>query len=170
MTPGVVGLNDAITHYMEWISDIAASGDMLPDDEWDAPLFSYILTKKQFSDLQKICDENDWPPPDNPGITFYPKTLKHILTSRSGKDNLSWQDIAQIITAALNGRSTVAKERGYEQAVIVLNSIDVVRIGALQEKYRGMLLVEVTINDLAPKTAYHASEAKSRAIIKRTGI
>jgi len=71
-----------------------------------------------------------------------------------------------VLTAALDARSVIALQKNYDQQVIVLNSNEVLRLGATQEKYRGLLIVEVSINDLAPKTAYHASEAKSRAIMK----
>ncbi|CZZ82296.1 MULTISPECIES: hypothetical protein [Enterobacterales] len=166
MAIGDNALRNAIAFYMEWISDVSASGQMLPDDEWSAPLFTYLLTKKQLNDLNKLCAENDWPPQTCNGITFFPQTIKHILTSRGGKDGLSWQECAEVLAAALNPRSSVAVEKGHDQQVIVLNSLDVLKVGPTGQKYRGMLIVEVSINDLAPVTAYHASEAKSRAIMR----
>jgi len=168
MAIGDNALKDAITFYMKWISDVSTSGQKLPDDEWSTPLFTYLLTKKQLSDLNTLCKENGWPPQSCNGITFYPFTIKHILTSRSEKDGLSWQECAEVLTAALNPRSSVAIQKEYDQQVIVLNSLDTLRVGPTGQKYRGMLIVEVTINDLAPITAYHASEAKSRAIMKNS--
>jgi len=166
MAIGDNALQNAIAFYMEWISDVSVSGQMLPDEEWSSPLFTYLLTKKQLSDLNKLCEENDWPPQTCNGITFYPKTIKHILTARCGKDSLTWQECAKVLTAALNSRSSIAVEKGHDQQVIVLNSWDALKVGPTGQKYRGMLIVEVTINDLAPVTAYHASEAKSRAIMR----
>lgn len=166
MAVGDNALQDAIAFYMTWISNVLASGRMLSDDQWATPLFTYLLTKKQFSELNRLCSKNDWPPQACHGITFYPKTLRHILTSRSEKDGLTGQECAEILAAALNARSSVAMGKGHNQQVIVLNSVDLLKVGLTGQKYRGMLIVEVTINNLAPITAYHASEAKSRAIMR----
>lgn len=92
--------------------------------------------------------------------------MKHILTARIGKDSLSVEECASVLAASLSPRSTVALQKSHDQQVVVLNSFKVLIMGQKQEKYRGMLIVEVAINDLAPVTAYHASEAKSRAIMK----
>jgi hypothetical protein len=72
-------------------------------------------------------------------------------------------------SAALNSRSAVVLKRDYNQQVIVLNSVDVLRIGRTKEKFRGALIVEVSIKDLAPITAYHTNEAKVRTIMKDRG-
>lgn len=166
MAAGDDALREAVTHYMEWVYLVSVVGAGVPADEWEAPLFTYLLTNKQFNELKVICSRAGWPPPVDRGITFFPHVLKHILTARSGKDSLTWQECAMVLTASLNPRSTVALQKDHDQQVIVLNSVDVLRVGRKQEKYRGMLIVEVSVNDLAPVTAYHASEAKSRAIMK----
>lgn len=165
MAAGDDALREAVAYYMEWVYRVSVIGKGVPANEWQAPLFTYLLTRKQHSELKVICSRQGWPPPGR-GITFYPHVIKHILTARLGKDSLTWQECAAVLAASLNPRSTVAAQKDHEQQVIVLNSVDVLRIGRKQEKYRGMLIVEVTINDLAPVTAYHASEAKSRAIMK----
>ncbi|TXE64945.1 MULTISPECIES: hypothetical protein [Serratia] len=75
----------------------------------------------------------------------------------------------RLCRAALNSRSTVLLKRDYNQQVIMLNSVDVLRVGQKKEKYRGALIVEVSIKDLAPITAYHAYEVKIRTIMKDRG-
>ncbi|MCC3705472.1 hypothetical protein LLR08_23310 [Rouxiella badensis] len=166
MAMGDDALRDAVAYYMEWVYRVSVVGTGVPAQEWQAPLFTYLLTNKQLNALNAHCDREGWPPPVNRGITFYPSVIKHILTARQGKDRLTWQECARVLTAALDARSVIALQKNYDQQVIVLNSNEVLRLGATQEKYRGLLIVEVSINDLAPKTAYHASEAKSRAIMK----
>ena len=166
MAAGDDALREAVAYYMEWVYRVSVIGKGVPAKEWKAPLFTYLLTRKQYSELKVICSRQGWPPPGR-GITFYPHVIKHILTARLGKDSLTWQECAAVLAASLNPRSTVAAQKDHEQQVIVLNSVDVLRIGRKQEKYRGMLIVEVTINDLAPVTAYHATEAKIKAIKKK---
>lgn len=169
MAVGDDGLRDAIAFYTEWVYNVSVIGPDVAIEEWQAPLFTYIMTNKQFNELNVICRRNGWPPQTNRGITFYPHVIKHILTSRTGKDRLTWPEVAEIISAALNSRSAVVLKRDYNQQVIVLNSVDVLRIGRTKEKFRGALIVEVSINDLAPITAYHANEAKVRTIMRDRG-
>ena len=96
-----------------------------------------IMTNKQFNELNVICRRNGWPPQINRGITFYPHVIKHILNSRTGKDCLTWSEVVEIISAALNSRSTVLLKRDYNQQVIVLNSVDVLRVGRTKENTEG---------------------------------
>lgn len=168
MPVGDDALREAISRYTEWVYRMSVTGAGVPAEEWRAPLFTYLLTNKQFNEMKVICSRQGWPPPPGRGITFFPHVISHILTARTGKDRLTWQECATVLTAALSPRSTVAMQKSHDQQVIVLNSVDVLRIGKMQEKYRGMLIVEVTIKSLAPVTAYHASEAKSRAILKNS--
>jgi hypothetical protein len=165
MAVGDNALREAVAYYMEWVYQVSVVGAGVPAEEWNAPLFTYLLTNKQFNELKVICTRQGWPPPGR-GITFFPHVIKHILTARGGKDGLTWQECAAVLAASLNARSSVAVQKIHEQQVVVLNSVEVLRVGKTREKYRGMLIVEVTINNLAPVTAYHASEAKSRAIMK----
>ncbi len=168
MAAGEDALREAVTYYMEWVYRVSLVGAGVPAEEWNAPLFTYLLTNKQFNALKVICTRQGWPPPPGRGITFFPHVIKHILTARSGKDGLTWQECAAVLAASLSPCSHVAVQKAHDQQVVVLNSVEVLRVGRTQEKYRGMLIVEVTLNELAPVTAYHASEAKSRAIMKKS--
>lgn len=170
MAVGDDGLREAVERFMEWIYLSAVIGPGMQDAEWASPLFTYLLTKKQYGSLKVICSRAGWPPPASRGITFYPHHIKHILTAREGKNSLSWQDCATILNASLSSRSILAPHHAHDQQVFVLNSVDALSVGPTKEKYRGILIVETTINDLAPVTAYNAPEAKSRAILRRNGL
>ena len=166
MAVGDEGLSAAIRHYADWVNGLIISGTMLPPDEWNAPLFTYVMTKKQFNRLNFICQRNGWPVQTCRGITFYPRNIKHILTARKGKDSIHCTEVADILIAALCPQSQVELKRDQNQQVVVLNSVSALRVGAKREKYFGMMIVQVSENDLAPVTAYHATEAKIRAIMK----
>ncbi|MBP2169220.1 hypothetical protein J2125_002412 [Erwinia toletana] len=157
------GLRDAITDFTQWISDIISAGHQLPAEQWNAPLFTCLITKKQFNQLNSLCQKHNWPRQRCPGITVYPRHISHILSSRA-KDRLSWQDVAKIISLSYSARSQVALNKGRMQQGIVLNASEAIRIG--KGKYYGMAIIQVSENSLAPVTAYHASEAKVRAITK----
>lgn len=169
MATGDDALREAVVRNMRWIYLVSVIGPGVPDEEWERPLFTYLLTQKQYNALKTICSRAGWPPPVSRGITFYPHHFKHILTAREGKDGLTWQDCATVLNASLSSRSILAPHHVHDQQVFVLNSVDSLSVGPTKEKYRGVLIVETTIDDLAPVTAYNAPEAKSRAILKNNG-
>lgn len=164
MAVGDNALSEAIEFYTEWVYRVAVKGKGIPKDEWDLPLFSYLLTKKQFSQLNVVCSRNGWPRQTCRGITIYPHNIKHILTARITKNSLRWDEVAKVLAAALNSKSTVSIKKDQHQQVVVLNSTEVLKVGPKKEKYWGALILQVSENDLAPKTAYNANEAKVRAI------
>ncbi len=47
-----------------------------------------------------------------------------------------------------------------------MNSFQAIKLG--KQKYFGMAFLQVSENDVAPVTAYHASEAKIKAIKKKS--
>ncbi|WP_367672068.1 hypothetical protein [Serratia symbiotica] len=102
MTVGDKALSEAVKYYTEWVYQVSVIGACVSADEWNAPLFTYLMTKKQFNELKLICNHQGWPPVSR-GITFLPRTIKHIITARMGKDDLTWQDCATVLSASLNG-------------------------------------------------------------------
>jgi hypothetical protein len=170
MAVGDSGLREAVERSMEWIYLTCVIGPGISDEEWERPLFTYLLTKKQYNALKAICSREGWPPPVSRGITFYPHHISHILTARQDKNRLTWQDSADVLNASLSPRSILAPHHVHDQQVFVLNSLEVLKVGPTGEKYRGILIVETTINDLTPVTAYNATEAKSRAILRNNGL
>jgi len=55
MAKGDDALVDAIHFYTKWVSDIVTSGQPVPQDEWERPLFTYMMTKRQLNKLNAIC-------------------------------------------------------------------------------------------------------------------
>lgn len=156
-------LKDAFYFFTEWVDSIANSGKTIPQEEWDKPLFTYMLTKKQFNQLNNVCHKNGWPRQTCPGITIYPYHIQHILMSRA-KDGLDWKLVAEVLSASFCTRSEVALNKGRNQQGVILNSSQSIKLG--KQKYYGMAILQVSENDLAPVTAYHATEAKIKAIKK----
>ncbi|EEB7838044.1 hypothetical protein CBJ37_21395 [Salmonella enterica subsp. enterica serovar Durham] len=163
MALGDDALREAFFFYTEWVDSVASSGKPIPSSVWNRPLFTYLLTKKQFNQLNNVCQKNGWPRQECPGITFYPHHLQHVLSSRAG-DGLNWQLVAEVLSASFCTRSEVALNKGRDQQGVILNSFQAIKLG--KQKYFGMAILQVSENDLAPVTAYHASEAKIKAIKK----
>lgn len=156
-------LKDAFFFFTAWVDSIASSGKTIPQEEWDKPLFTYMLTKRQFNELNKVCHKNGWPRQACPGITIYPHHIQHVLMSRA-KDGLDWKQVAEVLSASFCTRSEVALNKGRNQQGVILNSFQSINFG--KQKYYGMAILQVSENDLAPVTAYHATEAKIKAIKK----
>ncbi|MCU1791095.1 hypothetical protein CUU54_19855 [Pectobacterium polaris] len=164
MAIGDDALRDAIRFYTQWVDGIISSAQQVPNDEWRAPLFTYILTKRQLNQLNVICKKEGWPRQTCPGITIYPQQIKHIITSRA-KDGLNWIQVVDILSASFCTRSEVAMNKDRNMQGVILNANE--RLSTIPaQKYFGMAILQVSENDLAPVTAYHATEAKIKAIKK----
>lgn len=96
MAKGDDALQDAIKFYTQQIYRIASAGKKIMQEEWDRPLFTYLLTRKQFNQLNVICKVNGWPHQTCQGVTIYPRHIQHILSSRAG-DGLSWVQVAELL-------------------------------------------------------------------------
>lgn len=165
MSKGDDALIDAIRFYTKWVSDIIISGQSVPQDEWERPLFTYMLTKRQFNQLNVICHDEGWPRQTCPGITIYPHHISHVLTSRA-KDGLNWVQVAELLSASFCTRSEIAANKGRNMQGVILNAVEKLTT-VTGQKYFGMAVLQVSENDLAPVTAYHATEAKIKAIKKK---
>lgn len=165
MARGDDALVEAINFYTLWVYGFFSSGTQLPQDEWQRPLFTYLLTKKQFNQLNVICKAQGWPHQTCPGITVYPRHILHVLTSRAG-DKLGWVQVAEILSASFCTRSEIALNKGRDMQGVILNSVE--RLSSISgQTYYGMTILQVSENDLAPVTAYHATEAKIKAIKRK---
>lgn len=165
MAKGDDALQDAIGFYTQWVYSIASAGQKIMQDEWNRPLFSYLLTKKQLNQLNVICKNNGWPHQTCQGITIYPRYIQHILTSRA-RDGLNWVQVAELISASFCTSSEIALNKDRNMQSVMLNASK--RLSSIRgQAYYGMAILQVSENDLAPVTAYHATEAKIKAIKKK---
>jgi hypothetical protein len=164
MAIGDTALSEAISFYTKWIFDISTTGEKLSNDEWQQPLFTYIMTKKQFNRLNVLCQQNGWPRQTCSGIIFSARDIQHVITARTGKDSLTWQEVADILNASYCVRSVVAVNKGRNKQAVVLNSVTNIHVRG--QKYYGLAIIQVSENNLAPVTAYHATKAKIEAILK----
>lgn len=165
MAKGDDALQDAIGFYTQQIYRIASAGHKIMQEEWDRPLFTYLLTRKQFNQLNVICKANGWPHQACQGITIYPRHIQHILTSRAG-DGLNWVQVAELISASFCTCSEIALNKDRNMQSVMLNASK--RLSSIKgQAYYGMAILQVSKNDLAPVTAYHATEAKIKAIKKK---
>ncbi|WP_314421607.1 hypothetical protein [Pseudescherichia vulneris] len=165
MAKGDDALQDAIGFYTHWIYSIASTGQKIRQEKWDRPLFTYLLTRKQFNQLNVICKVNGWPHQTCQGITIYPRHIQHILASRAG-DGLNWVQVAELISASFSTCSEIALNKDRNMQSVMLNASK--RLSSIKgQAYYGMAILQVSKNDLAPVTAYHATEAKIKAIKKK---
>jgi hypothetical protein len=131
----------------------------------EPPVFTYLLTPKQFDRVRKICRENQWPQPKCRGILIDLEAVAHPLEARGDKDGCTPADVIAILTNAYCVYSTVHMNKQHAQAIL-LNTGRKVKVGI--GSYYAMAIIEVRnaggITYLAPVTAYHATEAKIRKI------
>lgn len=55
MAAGDDALREAVAYYIEWVYRVSVIGKGAPAGEWEAPLFTYLLTRKQHNELKVIC-------------------------------------------------------------------------------------------------------------------
>lgn len=135
----------------------------------DAPIFTYLLTPKQLADLEIECQTNGWPSITCPGILIDAEAVRHPLRTRTSKDGITEAEIRTIVIKAYSQSSMVRSNRGRDKQAIVLNANQKVQVGATT--FYAMAIVQIEVSGdrcyLAPVTAYHANEAKARAIKNR---
>ncbi|EAV4637739.1 hypothetical protein JNP31_003572 [Salmonella enterica] len=160
MAIGDDAIKDAFFFFTEQAD--AMDGKEIPQDIWDTPCFTYLMTKKQFNQMKVICKRSGWCEPPSPAVPITWAMFRHVLTARTSKDKLSWQECAEILATAFSVQSNVFVNRDYAQQTIVLNAVKRISVGG--GGFFAMAIVEVSTNNLAPVTAYHATEAKCKAI------
>lgn len=84
MLPGEEGLTQAFDDFM-----IQTESGQLDAEATSQGLFSYILTKRQRSEIKKVCNENQWVDPEEKGITLTKDYFEHVLKQRKVKDKVT---------------------------------------------------------------------------------
>lgn len=131
-----------------------------------APIFTYLMTPKQFDRIKKICMQNKWAVPNVRGILIDLEAVAHPLDSRSSKDQCTPDEALAILVSAYSAYSEIGMNKPKHAQAIVFNTKRKVQVG--NTKYAALAVVEVCVEGgrkyLAPVTAYHATEAKIRNI------
>ncbi|MCO1999807.1 hypothetical protein FA420_30825, partial [Pseudomonas aeruginosa] len=65
-----------------------------------APIFSYLMTPKQFDRIKKICMQKGWEVPNQRGILIDLEAVAHPLDARESKDNCTVDEALAILVAA----------------------------------------------------------------------
>lgn len=129
---------------------------------WDVGYFSYLLSRKQKSHLSRICEQKGWQKPNNYSITIKGSSIKHILNSRIGSDNLTVNECLDLVLNALNEKSEVAINERENQQVFMLNGNK--KISIKGNSLYASLIVEIKEEGLVLKTAYPLTYRKLEAI------
>ena len=160
MAIGDDAIRDAFFFFAELADAMGNQG--LPQHVWDTPCFTYLLTKKQFNQMKVVCQRSGWPVPVSPAVPITWAMFSHVLSARGNKDQLSWQECAEILSAAFSVQSNVFVNRDYAEQTVVLNAIKRITVGGAG--FFALAIVDVSGNKWAPVTAYHATEAKCKKI------
>lgn len=160
MAIGDDAIKDAFYFFMQQAAEMGS--EKISQEIWETPCFTYLMTKRQFNQIKVVCQKNGWNVPTSPTIAITWAMFKHVLSARTMKNKLSWQECAEILSAAFSVQSNVFVNRDYAEQTIVLNAAR--RISVAGAGFYAMAIVDVSKNNLAPVTAYHATEAKCKAI------
>lgn len=166
-------LADCLRDLVRFVDAQSHSGER---DE-QAPALAYCLTPKQCDDMDRVCDENGWERINCYAVMINPSDIRHVLSSRSKKDNLDCAQIAEIVAKAYSPRSLVrrnpptidaATERRSDQQSVMLNTHQKFKLDGTA--YYATAVLEIRVSGsrryLAPVTCYHVTEAKKRKILK----
>ena len=164
MLPGEEGLTQAFDDFM-----IQTESGQLDAEATSQGLFSYILTKRQRSEIKKVCNENQWVDPEEKGITLTKDYFEHVLNQRKVKDKVTARDCSTILASAYSKKSKVAinkprfkGDRERDQQALIFNAEESIRVGNSNGLY-GVAIIEISIKNLSPVTAYHATRPKVTA-------
>lgn len=163
--PGDIALATAFRELMHVVLNVRSTGVSLKQVQ-HAPVFTYLMTPKQFDRIKKICRQQGWPVPNRRGILIDLPAIAHPLESRETKDHCSPEQALEILTNAYSPYSQIGLNKPKSAQGIIFNTGRKVRVGAAN--YYALAVVKVYQEGaekyLAPVTAYHATEAKIRNI------
>lgn len=160
-----LALADAFKELMHVVVSMRDAGVPLSQVQ-HAPIFSYLMTPKQFDRIKKICMQKGWEVPNQRGILIDLEAVAHPLDARESKDNCTIDEALAILVAAYSAYSQIGLNKPKHSQAIVFNTGRQVQVA--RNKYYAVAVVEVRVEGrkkyLAPVTAYHATEAKIRNI------
>jgi len=157
----------------EAFKDLVAYVDVLIDAQADlakvhAPVFTYLLSPKQKSQLDKICDDHGWEKPQRYAVEINVFAIAHILKARQNKDNVPVAFIGDVLAAAYNDFSVVRVNKTHSEQALFLNPPRKLQLEGTA--WYAVAIVAIDGKDenggrqLESRTAYHANEAKMRAM------
>ncbi|NWE43579.1 hypothetical protein HX875_29160 [Pseudomonas yamanorum] len=162
---GDAALADAFRELMAIVVSMRDAGVSL-DQVQHAPVFTYLMTPKQFDRIRKICKQQNWTVPNRRGILIDLQAIAHPLESRETKDNCTPEEALEILAKAYSPYSQIGLNKPKNAQGIIFNTGRKVKVGA--GSYYALAVVKVCQEGaekyLAPVTAYHATEAKIRNI------
>lgn len=136
----------------------------------EPPVFTYLLTPKQFDRIKRTCRENQWPEPNCRGILIDLEAVAHPLDTRGIKDGCTPAEVLAILTHAYCAHSEVGTNKPKYRQGIMFNKRKV-KIGT--GSYCAVAVVEVRSEGsktyLAPVTAFHANDSKIRGMTQKLG-
>lgn len=160
-----LALADAFRRLMDIVLSMREAGVPLSQVQ-HAPIFTYLMTPKQFDRIKKICMQKGWEVPNQRGIPIDLQAIAHPLEARELKDNCTVEETLSILIAAYSAYSQIGLNKPKNSQAIVFNTGRQVQVG--ENKYYAVAIVKVCVDGrrryLAPVTAYHATEAKIRNI------
>lgn len=162
-------LEDAFKELVDFIDVLLnAQADLA---EFHAPIFTYILSPKQRSQLEHICDRHGWEKPLRYAIEINELAIAHILKARQNKDSLPVPFIAEILAAAYNDFSVIRVNKAHGEQALFLNPPRKLQLDGTAWYAVAIVAIDGTDENgknrkLESRTAYHANEAKMRAMEK----
>lgn len=133
-----------------------------------APIFTYLLSPKQKSQLAQICEINGWDKPVRYAVEINVHAVAHILKARRNKDSATTAFVGDILAAAYNDFSIIRANKAHGQQALFLNPPRKIRHAGTA--WYAVAIVAIDGSDetgnrrLESRTAYHANEAKMRAM------
>lgn len=166
---GDASLAEAFTELMSIVINMQQAGVDL-SHVTESPVFTYLLTPKQFDRIKKICRENQWPEPNCRGILIDLEAVAHPLDTRGTKDACTPAEVLAILIQAYCAYSEVGTNKPKYRQGIMFNRRKV-KVG--KGSYCAVAVVEVCVEGsetyLKPVTAFHATDSRVRGMTQKLG-
>lgn len=166
---GDASLAEAFSELMNVVINMQQAGVDL-SNVTEPPVFTYLLTPKQFDRIKKICRENQWPEPNCRGILIDLEAVAHPLDTRGTKDACTPAEVLAILTHAYCAYSEVGTNKPKYRQGIMFNKRKV-RVG--KGSFCAVAVVEIRMRGsetyLHPVTAFHATDSKIKDKTQKLG-
>lgn len=130
-----------------------------------APVFSYLLSPKQYAQVRQLASEEGWPVPNCRGILIDLNAINHPRESRA-KESVSAQQTAEILKVVYGKFSRLGVNKKYDKQALIFNSGKALNWNGTN--YYAVAVLVVDEKDgrvfLRPVTAYHSTDAKIKKI------
>jgi hypothetical protein len=144
-------------------SYVQKNGWDIPKEALNSEVLSFIFTKRQLSDLRKVCIINGVECPNIKGITLKIRDFHKALKTRIEHDHLTAENVGEMLAKTYSTKSLVRDNESYAAQGFLLNSKEKLSFNP-EKGFYGLAVLSVEEDKVVQVTSYHTNKNKAEAI------